>query len=281
MDRSRKARVRLDLSSKPENVPVVRQALGGLADATGLSYDDLNDISTAVTEACNNASTHAYGGEEGPLEVELDAGEIETLLTVTDHGIGMMVDVAAQHEFPTGVEEQLSGIGLPSIQSLARWARWSEPADGGTAVEMAFPTNPLRWDGNGRGFEGIERVEIDAEDLSSTIEVGMTPLAVAGGVLPRLLRAVGVQADFSMRRHAQVQRVASAMLEDAPSWATSGCVQARLVGGNDSVELAIGPVADADTSTLIDAACLVEPGLQTSVVQLDGGGQRVVVRLPR
>jgi serine/threonine-protein kinase RsbW len=275
------AQLRLELSSKAENVPVVRQALGGLAEVTGLSDADRNDIATAITEACNNASAHAYGGEEGPLEVELNASQTGMLVTVRDHGTGLALDGAAQHAFPTEVDDELSGIGLPSIQALAGQVRWSEPAGGGTAVEMTFSTNALSWEGNGRGFEGVEHVAIDAGALSNTIEVAMAPMAVARRVLPRLLRAVAVQADFSVQRHAQAQRVASALLADGCSWAGSDCIQARLVAGGDCVELAIGPVAEADTSRLADAACLIEPGLETSTLHLGGGAQRVVVRLER
>jgi serine/threonine-protein kinase RsbW len=275
------AQLRLELSSKAENVPVVRQALGGLAEVTGLSDADRNDIATAITEACNNASAHAYGGEEGPLEVELNASEAGMLVTVRDRGAGLTPDGAAQHAFPAEVDDELSGIGLPSIQALAGQVRWSEPAGGGTAVEMTFSTNALSWEGNGRGFEGVECVAIDAGALSSTIEVAMAPMAVAHRVLPRLLRVVAVQAGFSVQRHAQAQRVASALLADGCSWAGSDCIQARLVAGGDCVELAIGPLAEADTSRLADAACLIEPGLETSILHLGGGAQRVVVRLER
>ena len=65
--------VRLSLSNRAENVLLVRQALSGLAEAVGLDPIALNDVSTAVTEACNNVVLHAYGGGEGPLEVELCA----------------------------------------------------------------------------------------------------------------------------------------------------------------------------------------------------------------
>jgi len=234
-----------------------------------------------VTEACNNASAHAYGGEEGPLVVELDAGQTGMLVTVSDRGIGLTMDGAGQHAFPTPVDDELSGIGLPSIQGLARQARWSTPAGGGTAVEMTFSTNALRWEGNGDGFDGVERVAIDAGDLSNTIEVGMAPLAVACGVLPRLLRAVAARAHFSLQRHAETQRVASALLADGAGWAPSACVQARLVTGPDCVEMAIGPLANADLPRLAEAARAIEPELDTSVVYLGGGAQRFRMRFER
>ncbi len=38
---------------------LVRQMLAGVAEAVELDANDLNDISTAVTEACNNVVLHA------------------------------------------------------------------------------------------------------------------------------------------------------------------------------------------------------------------------------
>src|SRR5271166_4551302 len=136
------AHLRLELSSRAENVPVVRQALSGLADATGLSPADLNDIGTAVTEACNNVSVHAYDDSEGPLAVELFARDATILVTVRDRGVGFVLDGGAQ-EFPSEVDGELAGIGVPSIKALARNARWSEPAGGGTELQMTFSTGAV------------------------------------------------------------------------------------------------------------------------------------------
>jgi serine/threonine-protein kinase RsbW len=274
------AQVRLELSSRVENVPVVRQALGGLADAIGMSAADLNDIGTAVTEACNNASAHAYGGDEGPLEVDLVATETTMVVTVRDRGVGLAFDTRPPVEFPTDVDGELTGIGLPSIQGLASNARWSEPAGGGTAVEMMFSTGALATKGVGTGYESLEPLAIEPGQLANTIEVVMSPLAVARGVLSRLLRAAAARAHFSIDRHADVQRVGSVLLADAPSWAPSDSVQARFVTGTDSLELAIGPIAGDDACVLADAACEIEPELHTSVVGV-GGEQRLLLGLDR
>jgi anti-sigma regulatory factor (Ser/Thr protein kinase) len=275
------ARVRLELSSRAENVPVVRQALAGLADAIGISAPDLNDIGTAVTEACNNASAHAYGGDEGPLEVELVAAETTIVATVRDKGVGLAFGDRSPAEFPTDVEGELTGIGLPSILGLARDARWSEPTGGGTAVEMVFPTGALAPEGMGSGCDSLDPLPIEPSQLANTIEVVMAPFTVARRVLPRLLRAMAARAHFSVDRHADVQRVGSVLLADASNWLPPGAVQARLVTGTDSLEMAIGPIARDDASLVADAAREVEPELHTSVAHLRSGGQRLLVGLER
>ena len=66
--------VRLDLDSRPETLTLVRGALGGVADQLALDPELLDDLKTAVSEACNNVVMHAYDDDTpGPLEVLLFA----------------------------------------------------------------------------------------------------------------------------------------------------------------------------------------------------------------
>jgi hypothetical protein len=146
---------------------------------------------------------------------------------------------------------------------------------------MMFAMGAVASEGIGSGWDSLEPVAIEPGQLANTIEVLMAPLAVARRVLPRLLRVVAARAHFSIDRHADVQRVSSVVLADAWSWAPFGCVQACLVTGSDSLELAIGPIAEDDASLLADAACEIEPELHTSIVRLGGGSQRLLVSLER
>jgi serine/threonine-protein kinase RsbW len=272
------ARMRLELSSRGENVPLVRQALNGLADATGLAAGDLSDISTAVTEACNNASIHAYGDGEGPLEVELLATDETIAVTVRDRGVGL--ELHEPLEFPTDVQRELAGVGMPSIQSLASSVRWSEPEGGGTSVEMTF-AGGLR-EPPDAGVDGDVSVPaaIEPAQLANAIETLLAPLAVARGVLARLLRAMAARANFSVERHAEVQRVGTLVLAQERNWASAHGVQARVVAGGDFVELAIGPIADGDYRELVDAVRSVEPELHTAEADV-GGERRLLLRFAR
>src|SRR5258707_5799480 len=56
---------RLQLDSSPETLTLVRGALGGMADLLSLDVELLDDLKTAVSEACNNVVMHAYGGGSG------------------------------------------------------------------------------------------------------------------------------------------------------------------------------------------------------------------------
>lgn len=268
------ARIRLGLSSRAENVTVVRQALSGFADATGLTDGSLNDIGTAVTEACNNASAHAYGGGDGPLSVELEAQDATMVVTVRDRGVGLALDFGSPVELPSNVDGELAGIGVPSIKALASSVRWSEPAGGGTEVEMTFSTGPLAWEGSGL-HDGLRKPGADQLDVvADAIEVAMVPMSVARSVLPRLLRVMASRAQFSVERHSDVQRVVAVVLGADTSW-----LEARLVADRRSLEVAIGPVSEEDVARLTAAASVIEPKLRMSTESLYHGSQRLMLHL--
>jgi serine/threonine-protein kinase RsbW len=283
MDTMKAAHIRLELSSRAENVPVVRQTLAGLADATGLLPADLNDIGTATTEACNNASVHAYGGDQGPLEVEMLAADSTVTVSVRDYGVGMPLGSDMSADFPHQVNgDELTGIGVPSIIGLTSTAQWSEPAGGGTFVEMSFSTGPLLIAKSAEPARGpAQPLAIEPGRLPDTIEVRMAPLAVARGVLPRLLRALAARAHFSMERHADVQRVGSTLLTAASTWALGGCVQARLAVVGHDLELTVGPMAGNDAMWTTEAVRRAEPALEASMTQASGGEQWLVLRIGR
>src|SRR3954469_5538003 len=76
----------LGMPSRADNVALVRQAFGGLADAGGISEALLAHVNTAVSEACNNVVVHAYDGGEGPLEVTVCVNGTELIVFVRDQG---------------------------------------------------------------------------------------------------------------------------------------------------------------------------------------------------
>src|SRR5437763_17185963 len=81
--------LRLLLSNRPQNVALVRQALGGLARAGGLDGGLLADVKTAVSEACNNVVLHAYPGGEGPRGVYVCPDGPRPEAAVRDAGEGI------------------------------------------------------------------------------------------------------------------------------------------------------------------------------------------------
>jgi serine/threonine-protein kinase RsbW len=120
----------LELAAMADNVPLVRHALRGLLEASGVSDDRVSDITLAVTEACANAVLHAYAKDRrGNFEVSAqlsDAGELAVL--VRDHGAG----IAPRVDSP-GL-----GVGLPVMAAIADSLEIDAPPGAGTQVRMTF-----------------------------------------------------------------------------------------------------------------------------------------------
>src|SRR3954451_14570993 len=121
----------LRMPSRADNVALVRQAFGGLADAVGISEPLLADVKTAVSEACNNVVVHAYGGAEGPLEVTVGVDGNQLTVLVRDHGGGIQPTPALS-------EQTVHGVGLSLIQALTERVEFAGAADSGTEVRMTF-----------------------------------------------------------------------------------------------------------------------------------------------
>lgn len=79
--------VEMKVPAKPEYVGVVRLSISGIASRMDFSYEDIEDLKVAVSEAITNAVTHAYYGEEDG-EITVGFGVYQTCLEVmvADHG---------------------------------------------------------------------------------------------------------------------------------------------------------------------------------------------------
>ena len=111
----------LELDSRPETLTLVRGMLGGIAELLTMDAELLDDVKTAVSEACNNVVLHAYPDGSGPLSVCLNFTEAGIEVTVRDHGVGIP-EIAAD-------DDRVQGVGLPVIRALAR--RADVPLDAG------------------------------------------------------------------------------------------------------------------------------------------------------
>ncbi len=122
------------MPARPENVPVIRHALTGVANALRLDERTVENLRLAVTEACTNVVRHAYGGEEGPIEVCVNSRAGDVTVEIRDHGSGIQ---------PTKSPDSL-GIGLPLIAGVCDGLRIARAADGANVVAMTFLREPRR-----------------------------------------------------------------------------------------------------------------------------------------
>ncbi len=198
--------VRLNLSNRPENVLLIRQALNGVAQAIGLDGVTLNDLTTAVTEACNNVVLHAYEGEEGPLKVEVRTVPDSVVVTVCDWGVGIGYRRGS-------TDESASGIGIPIIQTLTRNVEFNDVAGGGTEVRMEFATFGTR---SLEIFtsEDVEVPSPEPGELERTMWVAIAPTQLARAVLPRLLSVLAARGQVPSDRLADAASLAEELIRD-------------------------------------------------------------------
>ncbi len=215
--------VRLNLANTPENVVVVREMLSGVGEAIELDRSDLNDVRTAVTEACNNVVLHAYEGDPGPLEVELYLAAQSLGVVVRDHGVGLPAEAKS-------LETDTGGIGLHVIQTLTQTVEFADGREHGTDVRMWFNVPqagalaPLRADG--------DQTHTLALPGAPTTTICIAPVSLARTILPRLMITLAAHAHFSTDRISDAQLLADALVEHA---------QAAISGEQLSIDVTVEP----------------------------------------
>jgi serine/threonine-protein kinase RsbW len=122
--------VHIKLESTPETLTLVRGVLGALSDALSLDPELLDDLKTAISEACNNVVVHAYGGEAGPLEVSLHVTSRSIVAVIADEGSGI-----PEQTYP---EDGVHGVGLPLMRALSDRLEFRDRPRGGTEVRLEF-----------------------------------------------------------------------------------------------------------------------------------------------
>jgi serine/threonine-protein kinase RsbW len=240
--------IRLDLSNRAENVVLVRETLTGLSEAIGLDAGDLNDIRTAVTEACNNAVLHAYEGGEGPLEVEMFAAEEGLEVLVRDRGVGLQPQEST--------DEWIVGIGLPVIRALVHSVAITDTPGGGTEVRMEFATpstRPLA----AAGEEGLAPPGVSATELAHTTTVTMAPVfPLARTVLPRLFGVLAARAHFRTDRISDALLVADALGAYTPESTSAGHLSVAVSVQPRNLELRLEPLDAGHAQRLVSDSTL-------------------------
>ncbi|CAA9488668.1 MAG: hypothetical protein AVDCRST_MAG53-1156 [uncultured Solirubrobacteraceae bacterium] len=111
----------------------MRRAAVQFAAAHNVEDPPINALRLALAEAVNNTVVHAYagGGQVGSVTVAVDVefGDREVCIRVTDHGRGM----------GPRVDSPGLGLGLPLMSTLADTVNVRAPAAScGTEVAMSF-----------------------------------------------------------------------------------------------------------------------------------------------
>ena len=116
--------IEMKIPAKPEFVGVIRLTLSGIASRMGFSYDEIEDLKIATSEACTNAVQHAYkNNENGEVIIGYGLYKDRLEVMVADNGESFDFDSARQglgpYEQNSSVEFlREGGLGLYLIETL-------------------------------------------------------------------------------------------------------------------------------------------------------------------
>ncbi|SDJ67877.1 serine/threonine-protein kinase RsbW [Salimicrobium halophilum] len=116
--------VEVKVPAKPEYIGVVRLSVSGIANRMGFSYEDIEDLKVAVSEAITNGVEHAYSGEEdGELTIGCGVYTDRLEIMVADHGGSFNLEQVKEEIGPYQQEDSVEdlregGFGLFLIDAL-------------------------------------------------------------------------------------------------------------------------------------------------------------------
>jgi len=116
--------IEMRLPAKDEYVGVVRLSASGIANRMGFSYEEIEDLKVAISEAMTNATTHAYDhGEDGEVTIGFGIYPDRLEVMVADRGGSFNLEKVKKHIGPYQQTEQIEnlregGFGLFLIDAL-------------------------------------------------------------------------------------------------------------------------------------------------------------------
>ncbi|HZO76786.1 MAG TPA: ATP-binding protein [Solirubrobacteraceae bacterium] len=247
--------LRLELPSTPECGTFVRAILMGVGHSLAWDGELVDDLKTAVTEACNNVVLHAYPGGVGKLVMRLEAeGEwIEVL--VCDEGEGFRGVAAGDDHLH---------VGLPVISSLAERVEYLSPPEGGTEVRMFFrardrvaPAQPpelvqagqRRWGPDAAMLsemagswtaDTVSTLVGDDELLQGDVVGVISPAALLGPALGRLVRALAAGNHFRIDRFSALRVLTDTLGAHARAAASDHRLAFAITASERRLEIAAG-----------------------------------------
>ncbi len=267
----------LTLSSSPESLAVVHEALTGVAVALELDALETDDLRTAAAEACKNVVYHAYEGEEGSLEVEVYAlaGAVEIL--VRDHGIGIRPHVGERTQPHTG-------IGMPIVHVLSQRVTYSNLAGGGTEVRMHLAMPNAIALPPAQALAASQPRSVSECEPENTVEIALAPGSLAPVVLRRALSALAARAGLSAACAAAVAHLGEALAESACESLGASHLQVAVELATRGLELSVGPLRAGSAQGVLEAitpgpAAPGQPLLEEHRITPRDGGELLLLRL--
>ncbi|KPC97354.1 Serine-protein kinase RsbW [Geobacillus sp. BCO2] len=104
----------------------------------GFSYEEIEDMKVAVSEACNNVVLHAYNGRSGDIHLRFEMSADALSIVIKDEGKGFDYERAAKQAASLSgkplKDVKVGGLGLFLMEALMDDVRVT--TKGGTEVRL-------------------------------------------------------------------------------------------------------------------------------------------------
>ncbi|MBB4826858.1 serine/threonine-protein kinase RsbW [Sporosarcina luteola] len=116
--------IEIKIPAKAQYVGVARLMISGIASRLGFTYDDIEDLKIASSEAITNAVQHAYKEEEeGEVVVGCALFEDRLEIMIADHGESFDFEETKKHIGPYDETAEVEflregGLGLYLMETL-------------------------------------------------------------------------------------------------------------------------------------------------------------------
>jgi serine/threonine-protein kinase RsbW len=261
-------KVEFSVPARAANVPLIRHALAGLAEALEMGPSEVADLKTVVTEACMNVVVHAYeDGENGVLEVEAWPADECLVVSVRDYGAGIrpLADV----------EGRSLRLGLPLIAALTKNFQISGAPGHGTEVRMMIPFAPA---GNGA---------VPAPEAGDEARISLPGGELLAPILSRVVSMFATRADFSVDELSDAVLLSDAISAGDRDRFPGGTARLTVSEQSGAFELRVGPLGEGGGRRLLDGMRIPSLGVTLETladevrVEPDDEGEVVAIRLRR
>lgn len=122
--------IKMEISSNPDYVGIIRLTTSGIANKIGFSIDDIEDIKVAVSEACTNAIKHS---DDEKFNITFNILDNRLDIEIKDNGSGYDIDSVPTPDLENPKE---NGLGLFIIQALMDDVSIESKDNKGTIIKM-------------------------------------------------------------------------------------------------------------------------------------------------
>ena len=121
------------IPGRPEYLTMVRLAISSIAATAGFNMEDIDDLKTAVCEACKNVSCHGFNGFSNQFEIDCIVGKDYMEITLRDD---CDEHTLTKDSMPCKKCPEEGNLGVFVIESLVNEVEFSRGEDGRKSIHM-------------------------------------------------------------------------------------------------------------------------------------------------